>query len=496
MDGSICSVLKGSGSNQDPKRTNSSSKSGVDNNTGHVTPFQESLHSTIREQEASRERPRAANNTSKKSDTAHTSDQPQKVNAAPDRQHRTTEKTKAYASAKTEDAGQTQNQNTVVSPDGTDPALASAVLGNVQPLNNVAVDLASDSGAAAINGDSTPQAVPTVAAANKVELASETKPTTDKEALVFDASLHSAAPVPARPPQAALAGAGKPSWLLNSQLYAARQDSGQATDTNQQPAPQTDNKNQSENAGSATRQQTALQNIAAPSVQVDKSGASNAQTKPDAIPAQTNHEQAVPVGKTNMEQSSSDNTPEFEKDTKQHAADNAVNHQPDSAAPSPHVFQTSNSAPAKVDAAAPPNNAAATSSKSGVLSINQQTEIHQPSMKTDLNMRIQGQSGESINLRISERAGDIQISVRSSDQGTANVLKHELPSIEAGLERAGWRMDTGGMSQSGQDQQEASRDSQNPDRNREQNSQQQSNWQDRNQRRREPSPNPWFEIDQ
>jgi hypothetical protein len=160
------------------------------------------------------------------------------------------------------------------------------------------------------------------------------------------------------------------------------------------------------------------------------------------------------------------------------------------------VFQTSNSAPAKVDAAAPPNSAAPTSSKSGVLSINQQTEIHQPSMKTDLNMRIQGQSGESINLRISERAGDIQISVRASDQGTANVLKHELPSIEAGLERAGWRMETGGMSQSGQDQHEAGRDSQNPDRNRDQNSQQQSNWQDRNQRRRDSSPNPWFEMDQ
>jgi hypothetical protein len=500
MDGSNCSALKGSGSNQDPKRTNGSSKSAFDSSTGHVTPFQESLHSTIREQEASRERPRAADNTSRKSESARPGNQPQKLNAAYNGQRRTTEKTKPDASAKSDEAGQPQAPNTTANASGVDPALASAVLGNVQPLNNVPVNLASDSAVAAINGDSTPQAINNVAAANQVELASETKPAADADALVFDASLHSAAPVPARPPQAALAGAGKPTWLLNSQLYAARQDSDQAANTNHVPPPDTANKSQAETAESVTPQQTSIQNIAAVSVPADKSGASNSQTKPDANPVQTNHAQTITphsAGQTNMEQSSSDNTPGFEKDPKQQlAAENAPNHQPEPAAQSSHVIQTSAAAPTKVDTAAPSNNAVPVSSKSSVLPINQQAEIHQPSMKTDLNMRIQGQSGESINLRISERAGDIQISVRSSDQGTANVLKHELPSIEAGLERAGWRMETGGMSQSGQDQHEAGRDSQNPDRNRDQNSQQQSNWQDRNQRRRDSSPNPWFEMDQ
>lgn len=500
MDGSNGSALKGSGSNQDPKRTNGSNKSVFDNSTGHVTPFQESLHSTIKEQEASRERPRAADNTSTKSDTARPGYQAQKLNAASNGRRQTTEKTKPDGSAKSEDTGQTQAPDTSVTADAADPALATAVLGNGQPLNNVAVNLPSDSALAPITGDSKPQAISSVAAANQVELASETKPAADEDALVFDASLHSAAPVPARPPQAALAGAGKPSWLLNSQPYAVPQDSDQAANTNQAPQPDTGNKSQAETAESATPQQTALQNIAAASVQTDKSSASNAQTKPDANPVQTSHAQTIAPqsgGQTNMEQSSSDNTPGFEKDPKQQlSADSAVNYQPEPAAQGPHVIQTSDAAPTKADAAAPSNNAAPVLSKSGVLSINQQAEIHQPSMKTDLNMRIQGQAGESINLRISERAGDIQISVRSSDQGTANVLKHELPSIEAGLERAGWRMETGGMSQSGQDQHEGGRDFQNPDRNRDQNSQQQSNWQDRNQRRRNSSPNPWFEMDQ
>lgn len=502
MEGSKCSALKGSGPNQDPKRTNSSSNSAFDSSTGHITPFQESLHSTIKEQEATSERPPAANDTSRKSDTAHLSDQPQKLNAAPDRQSRTTEKTKTDASVKGEDTGQTQAPNTALNTDGADPALASAVLGCVQPLNNVGVNLPSDSVVAAITGHSTPQAVNSVAAANQVELASETKPSADEDALVFDASLHSAAPVPARPPQAAFAGAGKPSWLLNSQLYAARQDSAQPANTNPLPAPDTENKSQPETAASVTPQQTAVQNVAAASVQADKSGASTPQTKPDADPnanpVQTDHAPSIslqPSGQTNKERSSSDDTPGFEKDAKQPPAASTANHHPEPPAQGNHVFPTSDAAPTKVEAAAS-NSAAPVSSKSSVLSINQQAEIHQPLMKTDLSMRIQGQSGETINLRISERAGDIQISVRSSDQGTANVLKHELPSIEAGLERAGWRMETSGMSQSGRDQHEAGRDSQNPDRNRDQNSQQQPTWQDRNQRRRDSSPNPWFEMDQ
>jgi hypothetical protein len=504
MDGSNCSALKGSGSNQDPKRTDGSSGAAFDSSAGHVTPFEESLRSTIKDQEASRERPRAAKNTATKSDTAQRVDnQPQKLNAAPARQRQPTDKTKAAASA-TDDSRQTQQPKAAVNTDVADPALESAVLVNALPVNNVAaVNLPpmSDAAAvAAVSTGSTSQAFTSVAGSNQVKLDSETKASADQDTLVLDATLHSAAPVPARPPKASLAGAGKPAWLLNSQpVYAARENSSNVADSNQLPALNIDDQNnQAASTTSGTPQQPAPQNIMIASAQsFDKAVASSTQSKPDVHPAQTNHTQAVPPqqsGQTNMDQSPSDNTPGFEKDPKQAAPEPGVNHQPEPAAQAPHVLQASDSPAAKVDSAPSSNNGPQISSKSGVLPINQQADIRQPSMKTDLNMRIQGQSGESINVRISERAGDIQISVRSSDQGTANVLKHELPSIEAGLERAGWRMESSGMSQPGQDQHEAGRDSQNPDRNRGQNSQQ-PNWQDRNQRRRDSSPNPWFEMD-
>ena len=190
----------------------------------------------------------------------------------------------------------------------------------------------------------------------------------------------------------------------------------------------------------------------------DGADVNNSQQKPVAGSAQGN---AAPLilaeqsGQAGSGQSSSGNALDFEKDAKHVASGPEAVHSPEIAANGSQIFPTSDSGTKRVDTAAQPNNAAATSSKPGNLPIDQQADTRQPSVKTDLNMRLQGQSGESINLRISERAGDIQISVRSSDQGTANVLKHELPSIEAGLERAGWHMENGGMSQSGQDQHEA-----------------------------------------
>ena len=190
---------------------------------------------------------------------------------------------------------------------------------------------------------------------------------------------------------------------------------------------------------------------------------------------------------------SRENSSTFQQDPKRSfaAPSPASLHQADAVMPTFAAVDSN----AVISNGSPANNAQNPLSKSAILPIDQQAEKSQPSMKTDLNVRIQGQSGENINLRISERAGDIQISVRSSDQTTAAALRHELPSIQAGLERAGWHMENGGMAQSGQDNHEPGRGSQNPDKNRDQNHQA-CDWQDRNQRRKDSSANAWFELDQ
>jgi hypothetical protein len=66
-------------------------------------------------------------------------------------------------------------------------------------------------------------------------------------------------------------------------------------------------------------------------------------------------------------------------------------------------------------------------------------EMHVPGApKTDLTVRIQGDAGQSVNLRVVERAGQIQVSVRTNDPVTAALLRREVPALQTGLERIGW----------------------------------------------------------
>jgi hypothetical protein len=62
--------------------------------------------------------------------------------------------------------------------------------------------------------------------------------------------------------------------------------------------------------------------------------------------------------------------------------------------------------------------------------------------KTDFNVRLTGEAGDSVNIRVYEKAGEVQLSVRSSDPSVASHLRHELPAIHATLENAGWRLDS------------------------------------------------------
>jgi hypothetical protein len=67
-----------------------------------------------------------------------------------------------------------------------------------------------------------------------------------------------------------------------------------------------------------------------------------------------------------------------------------------------------------------------------------------PPVKTDFNVRLAGEEGDSVNIRVYERAGEVQLSVRSSDPAVASHLRHELPAIHATLENAGWQLDSSG----------------------------------------------------
>jgi hypothetical protein len=517
MGGSGCSALKASGSNQDPKRTDSTSGSGSDN-TQQATAFEESLHSTIKDQEESGSKTnQKASARGKRSQNDRNTPKlslASLVNAATTN----TVSDLAVKSQMTKN-GQQPGTDQVASANATPNALAAVTLAAL--INEL--QLVTGGGPSSqITSDTTPS--PATVSASKSDAISDTAASVavslesqiqtvnaDQDTLVFDGTLHPVAPVApvvTAPPQTSAAGTGKAAWLLNAQaVYIPAAPRGAAnTAAPDVKAPAIAQVPQPEPpAASIDIKVSAPDNAAVPEAKMAtiaeqtpaNSNVNASQQKPGAS-AQENHAPAVlaarPIQQHASDESSPDNLPDFAKETKHGAStpEKTSLDNPSNAAP---MFTISDSAKKGVEAASQPNNATGTSSKAAILPIDQQADIRQPSMKTDLTMRIQGQSGENINVRISERAGDIQISVRSSDQSTASVLKHELPSIEAGLERAGWRVENGGMSQSGQEQQEPGRDSQNPDRNRDQNAQS-SQWQDRNQRRKDSSPDYWFEMDQ
>lgn len=54
-------------------------------------------------------------------------------------------------------------------------------------------------------------------------------------------------------------------------------------------------------------------------------------------------------------------------------------------------------------------------------------------------VRLQGQSGEAISVRLVDQGGQVQVAVRSSDPATANLLRQDLSSLTNNLDRAGWK---------------------------------------------------------
>jgi hypothetical protein len=56
-----------------------------------------------------------------------------------------------------------------------------------------------------------------------------------------------------------------------------------------------------------------------------------------------------------------------------------------------------------------------------------------------VNLRVEGQSGEAVNVRLTDRAGQVQVSVSSSDSRTAASLQQDLATLAGNLDKIGWK---------------------------------------------------------
>ena len=61
------------------------------------------------------------------------------------------------------------------------------------------------------------------------------------------------------------------------------------------------------------------------------------------------------------------------------------------------------------------------------------------SVAKEVVVRLQGQAGESISLRVVDQGGQVQVAVRSSDPASANLLRQDLSALMNNLDRAGWK---------------------------------------------------------
>ena len=54
-------------------------------------------------------------------------------------------------------------------------------------------------------------------------------------------------------------------------------------------------------------------------------------------------------------------------------------------------------------------------------------------------IRLQNESGETINVKLVDQGGQVQVTVRSSDPSAAASLREDLSSLTSSLEKVGWK---------------------------------------------------------
>ena len=69
-------------------------------------------------------------------------------------------------------------------------------------------------------------------------------------------------------------------------------------------------------------------------------------------------------------------------------------------------------------------------------------EAPKPAAAHDIKLELAGQGDRRVEVRVSERAGDMRIEVRTPDSGLAGDLREDLPALATKLEQTGFRAET------------------------------------------------------
>jgi hypothetical protein len=112
----------------------------------------------------------------------------------------------------------------------------------------------------------------------------------------------------------------------------------------------------------------------------------------------------------------------------------------------------------------------------------------------EFTVRLQGHSGETISVRLSDQGGgQVQIAVRSSDPSAASALRQDLSALANNLDRVGWKAEnssapTISQSNPGQDQSNSGQDSSGRQR------QEVTSWEEQGRKDRHMNPDLWDEL--
>jgi ribonuclease E len=69
-------------------------------------------------------------------------------------------------------------------------------------------------------------------------------------------------------------------------------------------------------------------------------------------------------------------------------------------------------------------------------------EAPKPAAAHDIKLELAGQGDQRVEVRVSERAGDMHVDVRTPDSGLAGDLREDLPALASKLEQTGFRAET------------------------------------------------------
>ena len=69
-------------------------------------------------------------------------------------------------------------------------------------------------------------------------------------------------------------------------------------------------------------------------------------------------------------------------------------------------------------------------------------EAPKPAAAHDIKLQVAGQGDQRVEVRVSERAGDMHVDVRTPDSGLAGDLREDLPALASKLEQTGFRAET------------------------------------------------------